>query len=82
MSKSRDMCQGCYDDFYNRNRTEGCWSFASAVVVKRVRVGTWQNPPYLWQPVTCLSCYHPEGSVMLDKTDCRVVPAKQEATGQ
>lgn len=67
------MCGGCYNDFYNHRQSDGCWSFENATIVKRVRVGTWEPPPYAKERATpCLSCYHAEGSSMLELTDCRV----------
>ncbi len=77
MAKSKQLCGGCYNDLYNRNREGGCWSFKGAEVVERVRVGTWQLPPYTWRPETTLSCYHAQGSSMLSRDDCRVrMPTK------
>jgi hypothetical protein len=59
MSKSKAMCRGCYNDFYNQNREEGCWSFASATIVHRVQVGTWEPPPYSpKRKQNVLSCFH------------------------
>jgi hypothetical protein len=69
------LCQGCRDDYYNRpgNSTRGeCWCLSGAKPVERMRVGIWQNPPYRWSPETTLSCHHPEGSVWIEKNDCRV----------
>ena len=72
MAKSKDMCNGCRNSYYNANREDGCWSYKKAKVVKRLRVGTWQPPPYHWHPETVLSCYHAEGYSMLSKDDCRI----------
>ena len=71
--KSKSMCDGCHDDFYNRSVSGGCWCFADAKIVVRMRVGVWQNPPYEWNPQECLSCYNPDGSRMIEKNDPRVV---------
>jgi len=74
------MCVGCRDDFYNHNRPDGCWSFKTAEIVKRVRVGTWEPPPYSKDRAeTCLSCFQAEGSSMLELTDCRVKDLKAKA---
>lgn len=73
MAKDKTMCSGCHDDFYNRNRDEGCWMFGNAKVVERMSVGTWQNPPYVWTPRKVLSCFHAQGSSMIKKDDPRVV---------
>ena len=71
MGKSRKMCLGCRDDWYNRNREGGCWSYGSAKVVERTSVGTWQPPPYTWLPQKVLSCHRPDGNHWLEKDDCR-----------
>lgn len=73
MKKSKEMCRGCHDDFYNQNLEEGCWSFEKAQVVTRVSVGTWQPPPYKWIPQKVLSCFHCTGTHYLTRDDCRVV---------
>ena len=73
MKKTKQMCSGCHDDFYNHNRDEGCWSFKTARVVKRVQVGIWEPPPYAKSRAKqCLSCYSPDGYAMLKLDDCRV----------
>ncbi len=72
MAKSKAMCSGCYDDFYNQNRDGGCWGFATATVVKRVRVGTFQTPPYSESPQSVLSCFHCTGYSFLRLDDCRL----------
>lgn len=81
MKKTKALCSGCIYDFYNDHNPLGideCWSFASAKVVKRMQVGTWQNPPYVWQPIETLSCYRAEGNSFLERSDCRVVMPKRE----
>lgn len=70
--KTKSMCSGCHDDYYNHNPPYGCCCFATAKVVERTRVGVWQNPPYVWQPQETLSCHHPEGSVWIEDDDPRI----------
>ena len=71
--KTKNMCSGCRDDFYNHNRKDGCWCFASAEIVTRIRVGIWENPPYHPnRAADCLSCYRPVGAAMLKTDDSRV----------
>ena len=78
MSKTKAMCSGCYNDFYNRNREGGCFSYSSARIVRRVRVGTWEPPPYSPDRVEkCLSCYHAQGYAMLEISDPRVRKGKK-----
>ena len=73
MKKTKEMCRGCYNDYYNQNREDGCWSFADAEIVKRVRVGTWEPPPYSKKRAErVLSCFHTQGSSMLELSDVRV----------
>lgn len=79
MPKSKQMCAGCYNNFYNLNRDGGCWSYQSAKIVTKVEVGTWQNPPYIWNPVKVLNCFHKTGSSFLSKDDCRVVKDEKAA---
>lgn len=74
MPKSKSMCAGCRDNFYNQDNKAGCWLFANAEVVRKVRVGIWESPPYAKDRAEkCLSCFHPEGYAMLELTDSRVV---------
>ena len=55
------MCLGCKDDFYNSKNTIGvdeCWHFKDAEIVKVIRIGFWENPPYADKPIEKkLSCY-------------------------
>ena len=71
-NKTKSMCSGCRDDFYNHNRPGGCWRFLEAKVLARTRVGIWQNPPYRWSPQATLSCHSPEGSVWIKEDDPRI----------
>ena len=72
-TKTKAMCVGCRNDFYNQTRPNGCWSFDSATIVPRIQVGTFENPPYKTNRVKpYLSCYHAEGCAMLKPDDCRV----------
>jgi len=61
--KSKQMCSGCHDDFYNHGGATGmtnhCWSYDSAEVVKGIEIGKWDNPPYRKVPIIKkLSCFH------------------------
>ena len=71
--KSKSMCVGCREDYYNHNASGGCWCFENAKVVVRMRVGVWQNPPYQWNPQNVLSCFSPDGARMIERCDPRVV---------
>lgn len=77
--KSKTQCRGCHNDIYNHPPREGCWRFDSARIVKRVAVGTWQEPPYRWQPVKVMSCLYTPGTHWLERTDGRVVADTDDA---
>ena len=77
MPKSKSMCSGCHDNYYNRTEEGGCWSYKTAKVVNRVRVGTWEPPPYAKERVAkYLSCFHCQGYSFLPLDDSRVKPRK------
>ena len=79
MSKSKAMCSGCRDDYYNHNREGGCWCFKTAKIVTRIRVGIWELPPYgKNRKEKVLSCYSPDGYAMLKLDDCRVKELKEK----
>lgn len=65
--KTKQMCVGCRDNFYNGNNQYGvmeCWHFPTASVEDRIIVGVNQRPPYdITATKKCLSCYKPSGSV-------------------
>lgn len=66
VQKSKDLCHGCRDDFYNQgnNSTTGeCWCFKNAEVVTRYRIGWWISPiqPGAFVEVETLSCHHAPG---------------------
>lgn len=71
--KTKSMCSGCREDYYNHNAEGGCWMFSDARIVERSQVGTWQNPPYKWLPQETLSCHTaPEGRHWIKKDDVRI----------
>lgn len=72
MAKSKEMCKGCRNDYYNQTQPDGCWSFESAKIVKRIQVGYWEPPPYKYNPQEVLSCYHQVGFSWIKLDDCRV----------
>lgn len=63
-------CVGCTNNFYNGNNSIGvqeCWSLPDAKLVKRIRVGVWQNPPYdRKDTVKVFQCRHENGSVLVN----------------
>lgn len=67
--KTVSMCAGCRDNFYNGNNPYGvkqCWSFETAKVVKRIKVGVNERPPYSANRLAwTLSCHKPQGYVQV-----------------
>jgi len=65
--KSRRMCHGCNDDFYNGNNDYGikeCWSFESADVTMTRKIPIEMRPPWDSIPlVPRLSCFRKKGYV-------------------
>ena len=78
MPKSKSMCCGCREDYYNHNQPDGCWLYKTAKIVQRVFVGTWEPPPYTWNPRKTLSCWNSVGLHAIGRDDCRVVMPKKE----
>jgi hypothetical protein len=59
MRKSKEMCLGCENDFYNGKNNLGvkcCWSYKTARIVKRQMIHYNQVPPYTQEPIKVLSC--------------------------
>jgi hypothetical protein len=64
--KSKSLCVGCRDNFYNGGNPLGvkeCWSYKSAKVVTRYRIGWWTAPtePGAFTKVKTLDCHHAPG---------------------
>lgn len=62
-------CIGCEQNFYNGNNSIGvlgCWSLESAKLVKRVRVGMWERPPYNPErTIEVFDCRQEKGNVLV-----------------
>ena len=66
MEKTKTLCDGCRDDFYNgRDNCGGneCWLFKSAKVVNQWRLNWWTQPDSAraFQQVITLDCHHAPG---------------------
>ena len=67
MKKTKQCCSGCRNNFYNVNEKDGCWSFKSARVVKRMLIPNDMLPPYIDMPINpTLSCYRQPGYATVD----------------
>ena len=68
-NKSKSMCVGCENNFYNGNNSYGvkeCWSFENAIIKIRKQVGLNDRPPWKWKGKKMLSCYHKKGYFFVD----------------
>jgi hypothetical protein len=66
--KSKALCRGCRDDFYNGKQNctgEGCWSYESAQVIKRKRVPLDQRPPWKQRAIWAFSCRTESGCIFV-----------------
>lgn len=62
--KSKRLCVGCRDNFYNGNNNLGvkeCWDFESARIKRIKFIPLNQRPPWDQPAVTTLSCYRKKG---------------------
>ena len=66
--KSKALCSGCNDDYYNHNVAGGCWSFRKARVKRRFTLNFWTAPtvPGAVKEVYALDCYNCKGYVHFD----------------
>ena len=59
--KTKEMCFGCRDNWYNKIDGRGCWHYADAKVVSRLMIHRDQPPPYLNEkPKDVLHCWRGE----------------------
>jgi hypothetical protein len=67
--KSKQLCKGCRNDFYNGQGASECWSFKTAEVVTRYKIGWWTRPtePGAYRKVETLSCHHCPGQYAMHK---------------
>jgi len=56
-AKTKDLCRGCRDDYYNAAQEGGCWCFAGAGVVEKCFVHLSMVPPWRVDPEATLSCH-------------------------
>ncbi len=68
--KSKDLCRGCYDDFYNQTDAEECWSYADSRVALKKFVHIDQVPPWKNKTEWTLSCHHRQRFVSVGNREC------------
>lgn len=66
--KTKEMCRGCRDDFYNGTNGLGvkeCWCFKGAEVITAYRIGWWvpMASAKNFKKVRALKCWHAPGQV-------------------
>lgn len=57
----KSNCAGCENNFYNGGNPYNvaeCWSFKTAILIKRKRVHINQSPPWMQKPTLMPSCYN------------------------
>ena len=61
--KTKALCVGCRDNFYNGQGAAECWAYKDAQVVTRYRLGWWTPPtePGAFTEVITLNCHHAPG---------------------
>lgn len=57
MEKSKNLCSGCRESWYNFNKPNGCWSYKSAIVVKKMVHPSIRSTDKDRIEIWCLSCY-------------------------
>ena len=75
MSKSREHCAGCDQNFYNGNNPHGvkeCWSLRTAKVVTRFKQPWWEAWPFgSARKVRTYDCHTETGKYGFAKVDPR-----------
>lgn len=70
--KTTEFCQGCRNDFYNRDNPLGvkeCWFLKDAKVVTRYEIGldTLPAQPGAFRKIRVYQCYYPDGIAHYDE---------------
>lgn len=68
IKKSKKLCIGCKDNFYNskESNTGECWAYDTAKIKYRKIVPLDQRPPWTQPGEDMLSCFHATGVVIVD----------------
>ncbi len=65
-AKTKKLCGGCHNDFYNGSNDLGvpeCWSYGSARVAKKKFVHMDQPPPWTQPAQWTLDCHRADGFI-------------------
>lgn len=69
VSKSKLLCLGCENNFYNGNNDMGvkeCWDYETAEITLRKKVCASTPPPWDWPPEEMLTCYRKKHFVIFE----------------
>ncbi len=72
--KTKDLCVGCRNNFYNGNNSYGiaeCWSYKSARIARKKFVPIDLRPPWKLPVITTLSCHWKQRFVAVGPTVMR-----------
>lgn len=61
LKPKREMCRGCYNEFYQDRQNlgcYGCWSFKNAKVVNKIGYGSLRSTSADTKMTKTLSCWH------------------------
>jgi hypothetical protein len=67
--KTKDLCVGCHDNYYNNavtSNTGECWSYKSARIARKKFVPIDMRPPWDLPIITTLSCHRKRRHVAVD----------------
>ena len=76
VKKSKTLCNGCYNDFYNNAIPKGCWNYDSAKVVKKCFIHLSMVPPWSVKPEVTLDCCRRQRYVSVDPDHPQVTKDK------
>jgi hypothetical protein len=72
IDKTKALCSGCRDNYYNGNNDKGieeCWLYKRAKLVERFKIGWWTEPrgPESFERVFTLDCHNAAGQYALQE---------------
>lgn len=68
--KTKQLCRGCRNNYYNGEGADECWCYPNAKVVTRYKIGWWTQPtePGAYREVQTLDCHHATGQYAMHET--------------
>lgn len=83
----KKYCRGCRDDFYNGKNSIGvkeCWSYPTAKVVRRYKIGWWTRPdsPGAFTKIKTHDCHWEPGKYgFYEELPAFAVDVREEGSG-